>query len=143
MTATRESAAARRTAPCPFRRTFLVTGALLALAGAAGAVQLIAGAATPPVDDLEPLGLHSWVLPGIWLFVSVAVPWAIATVLATRRRRVTPAAVLVACALLLFELVVQIPFVGPSPLQAVLGTVALVIGGLAWRARRTGWTATD
>lgn len=127
------------TATPAYRRTFIGAGAFLALAGAAGAVQLMAGEATPPVDDLDPLGLHSWVLPGIWLLVSVAVPWAVVTVLATRRHPVTPTAVLVACALLLFELVVQIPFVGPSPLQAVLGTVALAIGALAVRARRTGW----
>ena len=123
-----------------YRRTFVAVGAFLALAGAAGAVQLMAGASTPPVDDLDPLGLHSWVLPGIWLLVSVAVPWTVVTVLAARRHPLAPTAVLVACGLLLFELVVQIPFVGPSPLQAVLGTVAVVVGVLAVRARRTGWT---
>lgn len=123
----------------PFRRTFVVAGALLALAGAAGAVQLIAGVSTPPVDDLDPLGLHSWVLPGIWLFVAVAVPWAVVAVLAVIRRPVTPTAALAACGLLVFELVVQIPFVGPSPLQAVLGTVAVALGVIALRARRAGW----
>jgi hypothetical protein len=126
----------------PFRRTFVVVGAVLALAGAAGAVQLVTGTSTPPVDDLEPLGLHSWVLPGVWLFVSVAVPWAVVTVLAVRRRPATPTAVLVACGLLLFELIVQIPFVGPSPLQAVLGVVALAVGGCGWRARVRGWSPT-
>ena len=123
----------------PFRRTFVVAGALLALAGAAGAVQLIAGVSTPPVDDLDPLGLHSWVLPGIWLFVAVAVPGAVVAVLAVIRRPVTPTAALAACGLLVFELVVQIPFVGPSPLQAVLGTVAVALGVIALRARRAGW----
>lgn len=127
----------------PFRRTFICVGAFLALAGTGGAVQLIAGVSTPPVDDLDPLGLHSWALPGIWLFVSVAVPWAVVTVLAVRRRPATPTAVLAACGLLLFELVVQIPFVGPSPLQAVLGTVAVVLGVLALRARRAGWATAS
>jgi hypothetical protein len=126
----------------PFRRTFVVAGAVLALAGTAGAVQLVAGASTPPVDDLEPLGLRSWVLPGIWLFVAVAVPWTVVTFAAARRHPVTPRAVLGACGLLVFELTVQIPFVGPSPLQAVLGTVALGIGTCGLRAYRQGWIRT-
>jgi hypothetical protein len=126
----------------PFRRTFVVAGAVLALAGTAGAVQLMAGASTPPVDDLEPLGLHSWVLPGLWLFVSVAVPWTVVAIAAARRHPATPRAVLVACGLLLFELIVQVPFVGPSPLQAVLGAAALGIGTCALRAYRQGWPRT-
>ncbi len=124
----------------PFRRTLVGAGAFLALAGTAGAVQLIAGASTPPVSDLEPLGLDSWVLPGLWLFAAVAVPWTVVAVLAVRRRPVAPVAALVACGLLLFELVVQIPFVGPSPLQAVLGIVAVALAVVALRARRAGWT---
>lgn len=38
---------------------------------------------------------------------------------------------MVASALLLVEVLVQVPFVGPSVLQAVMGTIALVLGGLA------------
>ena len=49
-----------------------------------------------------------------------------------------PAAVLVASAPLVVELVVQIPFIGPSLLQAVFGTVAVVMAALALRARRLG-----
>lgn len=92
------------------------------------------------MSDLEPLGLDSWVLPGLWLFAAVAVPWTVVAVLAVRRRPVAPVAALVACGLLLFELVVQIPFVGPSPLQAVLGIVAVALAVVALRARRAGWT---
>jgi hypothetical protein len=47
--------------------------------------------------------------------------------------------VLVACGLLMLELAVQIPFIGLSQLQFILGAAA---GGLVWcagDARRRGW----
>jgi hypothetical protein len=58
---------------------------------------------------------------------------------AWRRSPRAPEAVLAASGLLAAELIVQIPFVGPSALQAVLGTVAVGLGGLALHARRSGW----
>jgi hypothetical protein len=106
---------------------------LLSLAGAAGAVQLIAGVATPPVDDLAPLGLSSWVLPGIWLMMSVAVPSAVATVALRRRSPRAGALALLVAVLLGIELAVQIPFVGFSVLQLVLSLVGVVIAALALR----------
>jgi hypothetical protein len=111
----------------------------VAVAGAAGAIQLASGTFTPPVSDLEPLGLTSWVLPGLWLFATVAVPSATAAWLAWRRSPSAPVSVLVASALLLLEVTVQIPFIGPSALQAVFATVALALAALAWHARRAGW----
>jgi hypothetical protein len=63
---------ATASAICPHRRTFIIVESLVALSGLAGAVQLMAGVATPPNSDL-PLGLSSWVLPGFWLFGTVAV----------------------------------------------------------------------
>ena len=50
-----------------------------------------------------------------------------------------PAAVLLASGLLLVEVTVQIPFIGPSMLQAVFVIVALVLALLAWHAHRAGW----
>ena len=123
----------------PFRRLFLVVEAIVAVGGAAGAVQLLTGTATPPVSDLEPLGLTSWTLPAFWLFATTAVPATAAAWCAYRRHPFTPTAVLLACAALAVELLVQIPFVGPSALQAVFGTVVLVLGAATWRARRGGW----
>jgi hypothetical protein len=125
--------------PYPSRAVFVTVESLVALGGAAGAVQLATGTFTPPVSDLEPLGLTSWVLPGVWLFASVAVPSGAAAWLAWQRSPRAPVAVLVASGLLGVELLVQIPFVGPSALQAVFGTVAVGMGGLALRARRRGW----
>ena len=112
-----------------------VVESLVSLAGAAGALQLVTGTYAPPVTDLTPLGLTSWVLPGLWLFASVAVPSALAAWLAWRASPAAPVAALVAAAALLVELAVQLPFVGPSALQAVLGAVALAVAALAWRAR--------
>jgi hypothetical protein len=39
------------------------------------------------------------------------------------------------------EVIVQIPFIGPNPLQAVFGSMAVAIGALALRARQAGWRA--
>lgn len=103
---------------------------LTSLAAWIGAVQLAVGLYAPPVADLQPLRLHSWLLPAIWLAASVAVPCLIVTVLAVRRSLRTGWAALVAALLLAVELVVQVPFVGLDPLQAVMGTTALVIAGL-------------
>jgi hypothetical protein len=46
--------------------------------------------------------------------------------------------VLLASAMLALELVVQLPFLGFNVLQAVFGTVAVVMAALAWQARRSG-----
>ena len=122
-----------------FRAVFIVVWAFTCLGAVGGAVSLIAGAGTPPVEWIEPLGLTSWVLPGLWLLASVAVPSAVVVALAWRRSPRTPAAVLVASALLAVELLVQIPFVGPSVLQAVFGAIAVsmavlaLIGRVSWR----------
>jgi hypothetical protein len=120
-----------------FRWVFVILEGLIAIGGLAGTWQLINGTFAPPVEDLEPLGLTSWVLPGVWLFASVAVPSTVAAWLAWRRSPYAPTAVIVASALLAVELLVQIPFVGPSVLQAVFGTLAIVLAGLALVARPT------
>jgi hypothetical protein len=120
-----------------FRWPIIILEGLVAIGAVGGTVQLVTGTAVPPVDDLEPLGLTSWVLPGVWLFASVAVPSTVAAWLAWRRSPHAPTAVLVASALLAVELLVQIPFVGPSMLQAVMGTVAIVLAVLALAARPT------
>jgi hypothetical protein len=127
--------------PTPFRRVFVALEAFILVGALSGAVQLWTGTFAPPVEDLEPLGLDSWRLPAVWLAASVAVPSAVAVVAALRRWRRTPDVVLVASALLLIEVTVQIPFVGPSVLQAVMGGLALTLGALALVARRHGWSA--
>ena len=96
----------------------------------------------PPVADLAPLGLSRGVLPGLWLCAMVAVPCALAAGSAWRRSPLAPTAVLWASALLAVELVVQIPFVGPSALQATLGAVAAGLAAAAVRSRRLGWPRT-
>lgn len=123
----------------PYRTGLVLGEAVLALGGVVGAAQLVTGTVTPPLSDLAPLGLSSWVLPGVWLFVSVAVPSSAAAVLAWRRSPTAPAAVLAASAALAVELLIQIPFVGTSVLQAVCGSAALALAVTAWRARRHGW----
>lgn len=131
----------RRSARWPWRRTFVAVEGLVALAGAAGSVQLLAGLATPPdstLDPLEPVGVSGWGLPASWLFLTVALPSTAAVWAAWRRRSRAPAFVLVASAALGVELLVQIPFLGPNVLQAVFGAVGLTMAVLAWRAHVSG-----
>ena len=125
--------------PHPHRRVFIGCEAVVAIGGLAGGIQLFTGTATPPVSDLRALGLHSWDLPALWLVATTAVPASVAGYLAWRRSPFAPAAVLVASSTLLLELLVQIPFIGPSPLQVVFGTLAVTLAVLALRARSAGW----
>lgn len=124
--------------PLTFRRTFVGVETVLAISGLAGAWQLWDGTYAPPISDIESLGLDSWRLPAVWLFSSVAVPSTVAAVSALKRGEQTPAVVLVASGLLLVEVTVQIPFVGPSVLQAAFGAVAVTMGALAYGAHRSG-----
>ena len=121
-----------------FRRTIVVVETLVSLGGLAGSVQLLAGAATPPVSALGPLGFSSWRLPAAWLFLSVAVPCGLAAWLAWRRSVWTAPAVLLA-SLLAIELLVQLPFLGPSTLQLIFGAVAIGMAIVGLLARRAGW----
>lgn len=136
---------AQRTAPAtgyPFRRTFVAADGLIAASGLAGTVMLLTNTYVPDVSALRSLGLHSWTLPGLWLFASVAAPSALASLLAARRHERAPEAVMLASTLLVVELVVQLPFLGFDPLQPIMGVPALVLAGLAVRARRDGWRAS-
>jgi hypothetical protein len=123
---------------CPHRRAFITVESLVALSGLAGAVQLMAGVATPPNSDL-PLRVSSWVLPVLWLFGTVALPAAIAGLLAYRRSPYAPLAVVLASVTMAVEVLVQIPFIGLNPLQAVFGGLTVVLGALGVHAWRTGW----
>lgn len=123
----------------PFRRTFSAAEALISVCGLAGTWQLLTQTYAPDMAVLEPIGLHSWTLPGLWLFATVAAPAGAAAWLAWWKSDLTPAAVLVANGLLLLELGVQIPFIGFSPLQVAFGVPALALGALALRARNAGW----
>jgi len=123
----------------PFRRTFVIAEALIAVNAVIGTIMLLTNTFAPDVSVLRPLGLHSWTLPGLWLFASVAAPSAWAGWAAARRHDRAPEAVVLASVLLLVELLVQVPFLGFDPLQPVMGVPALVLAALALRARRNGW----
>jgi hypothetical protein len=123
----------------PFRIAIVVVETLVGLGGLAGSVQLLVGAATPPVAVLSPLGISSWTLPAGWLFLTVALPSGLAAWLAARRSPWASVAVLTASALLITELLFQIPFVGFSVLQLIFGSVAAAMAVIALMARRAGW----
>ncbi len=123
----------------PFRSTILVLELILVAGGVSGTVQLMTGAGAPDVGVLAPLGLTTWRLPALWLFLTVVVPATWAAWLAWRRSPLTPTAVLIGAATLAIELGVQIPFLGWSVLQAVFGALAAGLAILALLARRRGW----
>jgi hypothetical protein len=123
----------------PFRRTIVTVETLMGLGGLAGSIQLLAGAATPPVSVLNPLGLSSWTLLAGWLFLTVAVPSGLAAWLAWRGSVWAVPAVLLAGALLAIELLVQIPFLGFSMLQAIFGALAVGMAAIGLLARRASW----
>jgi hypothetical protein len=126
----------------PFRTTILVLELILLIGGISGTVQLMTGTATPDVGVLAPLGLTSWRLPALWLFLTVVVPASWAAWLAWRRSPLAPTAVLLGAATLAIELIVQIPFLGWSVLQAVFGAMAASLVILALLARRRGWNTS-
>ena len=123
----------------PFRRTIVAVEAAVCLSGLAGSIQLLAGVATPPTSVLSPLGLSSWAFPAGWLFLSVALPSGLAAWLAWQRSVWAPTAALVASALLAIELLVQIPFLGPSILHVIFGAVAVGMAVVSLLAHRAGW----
>lgn len=120
----------------PWRRTLGLIGGVTGLAAIVGVIQLLTGTFTPPVSDLAPVGLHSWVLPGLWLAASVTLPCACVALLAWRASPRTGGAAIVAGALLAIELVVQIPVIGPDALQAVMGGVAAALIGFGLASRK-------
>ena len=127
----------------PRRWTVLaVLAGLTSLAAWVGAGQLVLGVFTPPVDDLDGLGLESWLLPGLWLAASVAVPCLVLAVAAWRAESWTPRCAQLAAALLLVELVVQVPFVGPDPFQAVVAVVAAALALLGHQPKIDGALVT-
>jgi hypothetical protein len=119
------------------RRPIVAIESAMAVFGLGGGLMLMSGYGTPPVEALAPLGLSSWVLPGVWLTASVAVPSATAACLTWRRSPSAPRAVMVASALLAVELLVQIPYLGVNGLQAAMALIGGTAAALAWHARRT------
>ncbi len=119
------------------RRTLLAMESAMAAFGLGGGIMLMSGNGTPPVEAISSLGLSSWVLPGVWLTASVAIPSAGAAYLAWRGSQWTPRAVMVASGLLAVELLVQIPFLGVNGLQAAMALIGGTAAALAWQARRT------
>ena len=119
------------------RRSLLTMESAMAVFGLGGGIMLISGHGTPTVEAISSLGLSSWVLPGVWLTASVAIPSALAAHLAWRGSQWTPRAVMVASGLLAVELLVQIPFLGVNGLQAAMALIGGTAAALAWQARRT------
>lgn len=112
---------------------------LLAVSAVYGGISLMAGAPgfELPVGWLAPLGLTSWVLPGLALVLVVGGSLAAASVFAWRTDFRAPVAALAAGAVLTGWLAIQFGVIGVrAPVQWVtLGLLAVLLG-LALLARR-------
>ncbi|GLY38202.1 hypothetical protein Amsp01_042260 [Amycolatopsis sp. NBRC 101858] len=111
---------------------------LFAASAVYGGISLIAGAPgfAMPVEWLEPLGLTSWVLPGIALALAVGGALAGASVFAWRLDFRAPIAALAAGAVLTGWLAIQFGVIGVrAPVQWVTVGLLVVLLGLALLAR--------
>ncbi|MDX3189733.1 hypothetical protein PV458_15125 [Streptomyces sp. MN03-5084-2B] len=112
---------------------------LLAASAVYGGIALIAGAPgfTMPVEWLAPLGLTSWVLPGLVLVLVVGGSLAAASVFAWRIDFRAPTTALAAGAVLTGWLAIQFGVIGVrAPVQWVTVALLVVLLGLALLARR-------
>jgi len=112
---------------------------LFAASAVYGGISLSTGAPgfRMPVEWLAPLGLTSWVLPGIALALVIGGTLAWASVFAWRVDSRAPGAALAACAVLTGWLAIQFAVIGVrAPVQWVTAGLVVVLLGLALFARR-------
>lgn len=111
---------------------------VLAASAVYGGISLMARAPgfEMPVEWLAPLGLTSWVLPGLALALGIGGSLAWASVFAWRIDFRAPIAALAACAVLTGWLAIQFGVIGVrAPVQWVTVALVVVLLGLALLAR--------
>lgn len=111
---------------------------LFAASAVYGGISLVVGAPgfTMPVEWLAPLGLTSWVLPGIALALGIGGALAWASVFAWRADFRAPVAALAACGVLTGWLAIQFGVIGVrAPVQWVTAGLVVALLGLALLAR--------
>lgn len=102
-----------------------------------GGVMLIRDSWGLPVSDLAPLPLDSWVLPGLALLASVAVPMLAAAYVVTRGLARAADASVLAGGTLVGWILFQLAVIGPQmALQAVMFVLGVVMLGLGLVLRR-------
>jgi hypothetical protein len=98
-----------------------------------GAVMLVTDAWHLPVNDLRPLPLHGWVVPGLVLFAVVTVPMIAAAIAVSSDLRPAADLSLAAGLLLVGWIAVQLLVIGPQMwLQPAMAVGGVAIAGLAW-----------
>jgi hypothetical protein len=118
----------------------VVLGVLLAFAALnafGGGYYALSGAEGVPTEWLAGSPFHDYVVPGLFLFFVVGGAFGVAAVAVLTGTRVARAAALVAGAIVLAWLLVQVSIIGyVSWMQPVTALVGLVILLLAWRLPR-------
>jgi hypothetical protein len=116
-----------------------VLQALVAVYAAWGGMSLALGARgfALPVEWLRPVGLRSWVLPGVALVVVVGGTSALGAVASWVGHRWAVPASMLSGGVLLAWLALQLAVIGPrAPVQAVTGAAGLAVLLLAaWATR--------
>lgn len=106
---------------------------LIGIGAMYGAVMLVTDAWHLPVHDLEPLPLHSWVIPGLALIAVVTVPMIAAAIEVYWGMRHAAILSLAAGLLLVGWIAVQLLVIGPQMwLQPAMAIGGLAITTLAW-----------
>ncbi|GAB1692685.1 hypothetical protein [Krasilnikovia sp. M28-CT-15] len=122
----------------PLVWTLTALEAAVAVSAVYGAVMLVIDAWHLPVTDLSPLPLDSWVLPGVALLATVALPMGLAAYGLGRRCSWAAPASIIAGTLLSGWVLVQVAVIGPQMfLQGVLFAVGLVVAVLGLMLDRT------
>lgn len=92
-----------------------------------GGIMLIRDSWALPLSDLDPLPLTSWVLPGVALLATVAIPMVLAAWLVVRGNGRAANVSIAAGAFLVGWILFQLAVIGP---QMGLQAVMLVLGGI-------------
>ncbi|QIM20285.1 hypothetical protein G7075_02540 [Phycicoccus sp. HDW14] len=119
----------------------LVVLVLVALNAVSGGIGLVVNGMGMPGEWLEHLPVDTWVLPGVALLLTVAVPQALAAVEVWRTRSRAPVAGMLAGAALVLWILVQLLLLRRyfflQPVVAGFGLVEVALGA-AWLARVRG-----
>lgn len=122
----------------PAGNALLVVLVLVALNAVYGGIGLVVDGMGMPDEWLEHLPVDSWVLPGVALLLTVAVPQAVAAVAVWRAGERAPVVGSLAGAALVLWILVQLLLLRRyfflQPVIAGLGLVEVALG-LSWRGR--------
>ena len=122
-----------RRSDAALRYAMILLELFVAVGAVYGAIMLITDGWHLPVQDLQPLPLESWVLPGLALFALVTIPMSGAAICVYWNTPRAAQLSMVAGLVLVGWILVQLVVIGPQMwLQAFMLVCGLAIAVLAW-----------